>query len=175
MLLLEFRWRLCRIRRLRRPDPETRLAGSIDASNLSTFTTNNRMARALRAPRRSASRGDQDPWPTMFTLGLASLLLPTYGAVTLHVVAGAPTILVLYSALSAISFIFYGFDKYRATSQGWRIRENSLHVMDFFGGWPGGFFAQYCFKHKTRKTSFQLIFWSTVLLHNAAWILLFPS
>ncbi|RDI86084.1 hypothetical protein Vi05172_g3698 [Venturia inaequalis] len=65
--------------------------------------------------------------------------------------------------MSTISFTMYGYDKYRATNSGWRIRENLLHLLDLLGGWPGGFFAQYFFRHKTRKASFQLVFWCYML------------
>jgi uncharacterized membrane protein YsdA (DUF1294 family) len=75
----------------------------------------------------------------------------------------------VYSGLSILSFCLYGFDKYRATNSGWRLRENMLHVVDFLGGWPGGFLAQQYFRHKIWKRPFQYIFWVTVLLHNIAW------
>lgn len=72
--------------------------------------------------------------------------------------------------LSVLSFAAYGFDKYRAGNAGWRTRETSLLLLDALGGWPGGFAAQYYFRHKIRKTSFQLLFWTIVLMHEIWWI-----
>ncbi|MGV8663884.1 DUF1294 domain-containing protein, partial [Pseudomonas aeruginosa] len=38
------------------------------------------------------------------------------------------------------------------------------------GGWPGALVAQQVFRHKTRKLSFQLVFWGIVLLHQSFWL-----
>lgn len=39
------------------------------------------------------------------------------------------------------------------------------------GGWPGALFAQERFRHKTRKATFQAVFWLTVALNGTglAW------
>jgi len=37
------------------------------------------------------------------------------------------------------------------------------------GGWPGALLAQQLFRHKTRKLSYQLLFWAIVLLHQVFW------
>jgi uncharacterized membrane protein YsdA (DUF1294 family) len=36
------------------------------------------------------------------------------------------------------------------------------------GGWPGAWIAQQAFRHKTRKSSFQVTFWACVALNLAA-------
>jgi uncharacterized membrane protein YsdA (DUF1294 family) len=112
----------------------------------------------------------QKPWPAMFTLGLLSFIAPVMGIVIswLHNRNSIP--LIIYTSCSLVTFAFYGYDKYRATNSGWRVRENHLHLLDAIGGWPGGFVAQYHFKHKTRKISFQLIFWAIVLVHQWVWL-----
>jgi uncharacterized membrane protein YsdA (DUF1294 family) len=118
----------------------------------------------------NSGKDDPKPWPSMFSLGLVTLLPPIYGLAVLFFRLGQPLPLLIYTILSIISFSIYGFDKYRATNSGWRIRENLLHTMDLLGGWPGGFGAQYFFRHKTRKVSFQIIFWASVLIHDYFWV-----
>ncbi|MBF8176074.1 DUF1294 domain-containing protein [Herminiimonas contaminans] len=78
-----------------------------------------------------------------------------------------------YFTLSLLSFAAYAIDKSAARKGTWRISENNLHVLDFLGGWPGGFIAQRLLRHKTSKPSFQRIYWVTVVLHCAlvGWLL----
>jgi uncharacterized membrane protein YsdA (DUF1294 family) len=45
-----------------------------------------------------------------------------------------------------------------------------LHFFELLGGWPGALLAQQCFRHKTRKVSFQLLFWMIVAAHQAFWL-----
>lgn len=58
----------------------------------------------------------------------------------------------------------YGYDKKISASSRVRVPENVLHVLALVGGSPGAFVAQQLFRHKTRKSSFQLVFWGIVLL-----------
>ena len=78
-----------------------------------------------------------------------------------------------YGVMSVVSLLLYRRDKRAAQAGGRRTRERTLHLADLLGGWPGGLAAQGRFRHKTRKTAFQLVFWATVLLHGAAlaWVL----
>ncbi|MBX9799321.1 MAG: DUF1294 domain-containing protein [Burkholderiaceae bacterium] len=78
-----------------------------------------------------------------------------------------------YFTLSLLSFAAYVIDKSAARKGTWRISENNLHVLDFLGGWPGGFLAQRLLRHKTSKPAFQRIYWVTVVLHCAlvGWLL----
>jgi len=75
-----------------------------------------------------------------------------------------------YLLLSVLAFLLYGIDKRRALSGGRRTPENTLHLIELLGGWPGALIAQQAFRHKTRKLSYQLLFWLIVLLHQAFWI-----
>lgn len=79
----------------------------------------------------------------------------------------------VYALLSAISFLLYGLDKRAATRGGWRTSEARLHFFDLLGGWPGGLLAQRVFRHKTRKASFQVMFYLAVFANLAAlgWLL----
>lgn len=68
---------------------------------------------------------------------------------------------------SVISYSFYAVDKWRAVKghSKNRIAENTLHLIDLFGGWPGGWLAQSRLRHKTQKLSFRVVFWITVALN----------
>lgn len=79
----------------------------------------------------------------------------------------------LVTVTSLLSFALYGWDKRQARRAEARIPEKTLHLLALVGGWPGAWAAQRTFRHKTRKRSFQLIFWATVLLHIAAVVFVF--
>jgi len=70
--------------------------------------------------------------------------------------------------VSGLCYRAYRVDKDRAQQGLWRTPESSLHVLGFIGGWPGGFLAQRRFRHKTAKPGFQRVFWTIVLIHEAA-------
>jgi uncharacterized membrane protein YsdA (DUF1294 family) len=38
------------------------------------------------------------------------------------------------------------------------------------GGWPGGWIAQYAWRHKSRKASFQIAFWSATLVNVGVFV-----
>ncbi len=70
-------------------------------------------------------------------------------------------------AMSLIAFTAYSIDKARARDNGWRISEKTLHLLEFFGGWPGALVAQQLLRHKNRKTEYQVAFWIIVLVSVA--------
>lgn len=72
-----------------------------------------------------------------------------------------------YLVSSAIAFIAYTFDKSAAKNDRWRVKENTLHFFALVGGWPGALAAQRLLRHKSRKQSFQVVFWITVFLNCA--------
>lgn len=81
------------------------------------------------------------------------------------------TPLLLVWAMTLMSLLTYGFyvrDKAAAVSGEWRVPEKTLHSLALFGGWPGALVAQARVRHKTRKLSFQLAFWLTVVLNGLA-------
>jgi uncharacterized membrane protein YsdA (DUF1294 family) len=47
-------------------------------------------------------------------------------------------------------------------------QKNALHLWSLAGGWPGAWFAQLLLGHKSRKQSFRMMYWLTVVLHCAA-------
>lgn len=78
--------------------------------------------------------------------------------------------LAAYGIVSVLAFFLYWSDKRKARTDSWRTPENVLHAVELAGGWPGALLAQQVFRHKTRKVSFQLLFWMIVVLHQVFWI-----
>jgi uncharacterized membrane protein YsdA (DUF1294 family) len=73
----------------------------------------------------------------------------------------------LVAVTNLASFVAYRIDKRRAGIGGRRVPERTLHLLAFLGGWPGAILAQRRFRHKTRKVSFLIAFWTVVVLHVA--------
>ena len=76
----------------------------------------------------------------------------------------------LYSIANIAAFLTYGFDKAAARQKRWRTSEATLHLLGVIGGWPGSLAAQQLLRHKTSKPSFIAMFWSTVALNIAAFV-----
>lgn len=72
-----------------------------------------------------------------------------------------------FTTLSIITFVAYGYDKRASLRGDERVSERTLHLLALCGGWPGALAGQLMFRHKTRKTSFRVCFWLTVLLNGA--------
>ncbi|WDM57386.1 DUF1294 domain-containing protein [Pseudomonas sp. NEEL19] len=96
-------------------------------------------------------------------------VLPGLGAARMAWLDQAWWPLALYPAMSLVSVMLYWQDKHQARQQGWRTPEKVLHASELLGGWPGALLAQQLFRHKTRKLSYQLLFWAIVLLHQVFW------
>lgn len=79
----------------------------------------------------------------------------------------------LYPGASIVAFVAYAFDKSAAQNDQWRTPENTLHMLGLIGGWPGALVAQRLLRHKSKKQSFQVVFWATVMLNGGAliWLL----
>lgn len=73
-----------------------------------------------------------------------------------------------YVFISLITFTVYAIDKTAARKGRWRTSEGTLHLLALTGGWPGALIAQQTLRHKTSKTSFRIVFWTTVLINIAA-------
>jgi uncharacterized membrane protein YsdA (DUF1294 family)/cold shock CspA family protein len=73
-----------------------------------------------------------------------------------------------YLAASSVAFLAYAFDKSAARNGQWRTKESTLHLIGLTGGWPGALAAQRLLRHKSRKQSFQVVFWATVILNCCA-------
>lgn len=77
-------------------------------------------------------------------------------------------LLLLYAAVSVISFFAYGVDKRRARRKKWRIPESLLLGLGVLGGAVGSLIGMNLFRHKTRH----LYFWLINLLALAAQVAL---
>jgi uncharacterized membrane protein YsdA (DUF1294 family) len=114
----------------------------------------------MGAPRRSSGAS-----PTGLTVGLLAIC----GLVAVGLWLDASIVVaIVYLAMSAITFGVYAVDKSAAGRSRRRTPERTLLLLGFLGGWPGGVLAQQTLRHKTRKTSFQLRFWGTVVANAAA-------
>ncbi|QKS81174.1 MULTISPECIES: DUF1294 domain-containing protein [Pseudomonas] len=96
--------------------------------------------------------------------------LPLFGSLLFGLRAVSWVPLVAYGVVSVVAFLLYWSDKRKARTDAWRTPENVLHAVELAGGWPGALLAQQLFRHKTRKVSFQMVFWFIVMLHQVFWI-----
>jgi uncharacterized membrane protein YsdA (DUF1294 family) len=71
----------------------------------------------------------------------------------------------IFLAQVVATFLLFGFDKLQSQARGFRIPERILYLATFFGGSIGTIAGMYLFRHKTRKSSFQLIVWVLILVH----------
>jgi uncharacterized membrane protein YsdA (DUF1294 family)/cold shock CspA family protein len=113
-----------------------------------------------------------DPPPAAARAGSAAL---AGAAVFLSLVAASVlagrlpgTVLAVYLVASAVAFGVYAWDKSAAQNERWRTRERTLHLLALVGGWPGALAAQRLLRHKSRKRSFQVAFWMTVVANCSA-------
>jgi len=74
-----------------------------------------------------------------------------------------------YLGMSVITFAAYALDKHRAKLARRRISERTLHLLELFGGWPGGLAAQRVLRHKSSKGRYLAVFWGIATLHVALW------
>lgn len=66
-------------------------------------------------------------------------------------------ILIIYIAvLSILTWALFGIDKWKAVRGKWRIRESTLLGLSLIGGAAGGLAGMYLFRHKIRKSRFQI-------------------
>ena len=78
------------------------------------------------------------------------------------------TWLALYYGGSIITYGYYSRDKAAAQNLRRRTPESTLHLMSLIGGWPGALIAQTLLRHKTRKPSFLVGYWFTVIVNCVA-------
>ena len=62
------------------------------------------------------------------------------------------------AVLGAVTFLAFGYDKWRASRSGRRVPESTLVLLGALGGWPGGLLGMIVFRHKTAKWTFKLMY-----------------
>lgn len=77
-----------------------------------------------------------------------------------------------FFAIQALTIFLYWSDKRAARNGAPRVPETTLLLAGFMGGTLAALFAMGRFRHKTRKTSFQIKFWALTALQ--LYLLLFP-
>ncbi len=82
-------------------------------------------------------------------------------------------IILPYIIFSPIAFNMYIKDKLAAEWDEWRTPENTLHFVSLIGGWPGALIAQSKIRHKSKKLSFKIVYWITVVMNCSllVWLL----
>lgn len=60
-----------------------------------------------------------------------------------------------FAAVSTVTLLTFGWDKWRAGRGGRRVSEFSLLLLGALGGWPGGLLGMILFHHKTAKWTFK--------------------
>jgi uncharacterized membrane protein YsdA (DUF1294 family) len=82
---------------------------------------------------------------------------------------GATALFLMASLLvSALTWVFFLYDKRQAALQNRRLRESTLHALTLLGGWAGAFLAQRWLRHKSQEITFQITAWCGLVLHAAA-------
>lgn len=97
-------------------------------------------------------------------------LIPLIGVIHFFWKTATPIPLILYLVMSLVTFVLYADDKSRAEQGKRRTPENTLHLCELAGGWLGGFIAQRQIHHKSRKKSYQIVFWAIVIIHQIFWL-----
>jgi uncharacterized membrane protein YsdA (DUF1294 family)/cold shock CspA family protein len=117
----------------------------------------------LNGNKRSNREGKQKTVSIILCCGFASVLFVLFCSTSI------PLELVgVYAVMSIIAFILYAKDKNAAQSGRWRTSENTLHTVSLIGGWPGAAIAQSFLRHKSKKVSFRVTYWITVMANCGA-------
>jgi len=95
------------------------------------------------------------------TFLIAVIFLAVFGLLELSLVG-------LYYGASIVTYACYSRDKKAAQNGAWRTPESTLQLLSLVGGWPGALIAQVLLRHKTRKPSFLVGFWITVIINCIA-------
>jgi uncharacterized membrane protein YsdA (DUF1294 family) len=77
-----------------------------------------------------------------------------------------------YLLLNLLTFLIWGFDKWRAQHQRWRVSERVLFSLILIGGGLGALLGMQVFRHKTRKTRFWVAAVLGCILHGALILLI---
>lgn len=80
-------------------------------------------------------------------------------------------------ALNVVTFLVYGFDKWKAKRTLWRIREAALLYLALFGGSIGALLGMKVWHHKTMHKKFKYSLPLILIVHIAlaCWLLFYFS
>jgi uncharacterized membrane protein YsdA (DUF1294 family) len=70
-----------------------------------------------------------------------------------------------YLLINLITLIIWGFDKFRAKFQQWRVPEKTLYGLIMLGGGIGALAGIIAFRHKTRKPQFKIAAIVSIVVH----------
>jgi len=101
--------------------------------------------------------------PKKYFLVLAVILIAILSSIFFYLIEGNFLYAYIIS-INLITLLFYGYDKYQAGNNGFRIPETALHLLALTGGSPAAFLGQILFRHKTRKLKFLLVFIMIVII-----------
>ncbi len=76
-------------------------------------------------------------------------------------------------AINGVTFVLFGFDKAIAHGTFTRVPERIFYMLAFAGASPALLLGQKLFRHKTIKSSFQVMFWGIVVVQIALLMYLF--
>ena len=80
-----------------------------------------------------------------------------------------------YGALTLLTLLVYGWDKWRAKRGARRVPERTLHALGLLGGFAGAWIGMRLFRHKTQKPVFAWVLALAALLHAGVWSWYFLS
>ena len=63
-------------------------------------------------------------------------------------------VIIYLLVINAITFLLYGFDKWKAKRDKWRVPEKTLLMFAAIGGTIGAFAGMQVFRHKTKHMKF---------------------
>ncbi|NQV90217.1 DUF1294 domain-containing protein [Candidatus Uhrbacteria bacterium] len=77
-----------------------------------------------------------------------------------------PLFVSILLGLNSSVYLVMVIDKIQAVQSGRRLSERSLYFMTLFGSSLGMIASMYTLRHKSRKTSFQMVVWGIIILQS---------
>ncbi|MBS9778586.1 MAG: cold shock and DUF1294 domain-containing protein [Gammaproteobacteria bacterium] len=77
-------------------------------------------------------------------------------------------VVLFYFVINVVTFIMYAKDKNAAQTGCWRTPESTLHLLSLLGGWAGAALAHGYLRHKSKKLSFRVVYWMTLVVNCTA-------
>jgi uncharacterized membrane protein YsdA (DUF1294 family)/cold shock CspA family protein len=127
--------------------------------------------RPLKGHKKNSIAMEQRVYSIFFLISFAAILCNLFNIGLLPI-----EFIGVYTIMSVLAFIMYAKDKNAAERDKWRTPESTLHAISFVGGWPGAGISQSFLRHKSKKVSFRVTYWITVIANcGALWLLITPE